>query len=335
MKRLLLLLLLHLTLIPVIEAQSDDTQTLHQNAKEFMKSGDYANATIILVRALEKSPNNLAIAKDLALSFYMESENIKAVNVLKPFVEKDQADAQAYQITGMAMRRMGQIKDADKLYKKALKMFPDSGPLYNDYGEFLWSNRDFSAIAQWEKGIEKEPRFPGNYFNAARYYFLSQDKIWGLIYGEIFINMESYSSRTAEIKTQLLDGYKKLFSDPDLLANTKNKNKFELAFLTSMNKQNSIVLRGLNPETLTMIRTRFILNWYREYADRFPLILFDIQKELLEKGLFQVYNQWIFGAAQNLNAFQNWTTRHPEEYASFNRYLQTRILQIPENQYYH
>ncbi|MCO6497326.1 MAG: hypothetical protein J5I50_06655 [Chitinophagaceae bacterium] len=334
MKRFLFLLVTSFIMLNTATGQEVDAPTLHENAREFMKSGDYANATIILVRAHEKSPNDLNIARDLAFSYYMESENIKCINTLKPFIDKDLADEQSYQITGMAMRRIGQIKDADKLYKKALRIYPTSGPLYNDYGEYLWSQKDFSAISQWEKGIESEPQFPGNYYNAARFYYFSQEKIWGLLYGEIFINLESYSARTAEIKNLLLDGYKKLFSDADLLANIKNKNRFEIAFLNSMNKQNSIVLRGLNPETLIMIRTRFILNWYREYADRFPFILFDIQKDLLEKGLFQVYNQWIFGAAQNLNAFQNWTTRHPEEYAAFNKYLQTRNLKIPANQYY-
>lgn len=316
-------------------AQSEDAATLHENAKKFMKQGDYANATVILVRAIEEAPFSIAIAKDLALSYYMQSENEKALSTLKPFLDKNNADAQAYQIAGMVFKRKGAIKEAEKIYKKAIKAFPESGPLYNDYGELLWGIQNYSAIEQWEQGIRAEPGFPGNYYNAARYYYLSKDKIWSIIYGEIFINIESYSSRTAEMKNILLDSYKKLFSEPDLLADTKGKNKFETAFLTAMNKQNSIVVRGINAQTLTMIRTRFILNWFRNFANKFPFFLFDIQKDMLEKGLFEAYNQWIFGASQNLSSYQNWISTHADDYNAFLQYLKERNLRIPEGQYYH
>lgn len=299
-----------------------------------MKQNDFANATVILVRAIGQAPSDIGIAKDLALSYYMQSDNTKALNTLKPFLDKNNADAQCYQIAGMIYKRTGQVKDAEKIYKKGIKSFPDSGPLYNDYGELLWNNRDLTAINQWENGIRAEPSFPGNYYNATRYYFMSKDKIWSLIYGEIFINIESYSSRTAEIKNILLDSYKKLFSESDLLADGKGKSKFEISFLTAMNKQNSIVLRGINAESLTMIRTRFILNWYRNYAEKFPFFLFDIQKYLLENGLFQAYNQWIFGASQDLNAYQHWISNHSDEYKAFLQYIKDRGLKIPKDQFY-
>ena len=315
--------------------QSDDPMTLHENARKFMQQGDYANATIILVRASEQAPFALAIAKDLALCYYMQNDNSKALSTLRPFIDKDNADEHSYQIAGMVYKKMSQPKEADKIYKKALKLFPKSGPLYNDYGDLLWAMKDYSAISQWEKGIKEDPSFSGNYFNAARYYYLSQDKIWSLIYGEIFINLESHSSRTAEMKNILMDSYKKLFSSPNLLADIKGKNPFEIAFLTGMNKQNDIVIRGLNVETLTMVRTRFILYWFQKEADQFPFMLFSIQKYMLENGLFQAYNQWIFGAGQNPGAFQNWVNTHKEEYDAFNKYFQNRNAVFSGIQYYH
>ncbi|MGH2563233.1 MAG: tetratricopeptide repeat protein, partial [Ginsengibacter sp.] len=173
------------------------------------------------------------------------------------------------------------------------------------------------------------------YYNACKYYFLSADKIWCVIYGEIFINIESFTSRTAEIKNVLLDGYKKLFADVDLLSNIRDKNEFEIAFLTTMNKQNSVVINGLDAETLTMIRTRFILDWDSVYAQKFPFALFDKQEQFLEEGLFPAYNQWIFGAAQNLSVYQNWISTHAEEYAALNKFQQGRIFKVPKGQYYY
>ena len=316
-------------------AQSEDAEKLHENAKAFMRQGDYANASLILTRAISLAPNNIEIAKDLAYDYYLQKENEKALETIKPLLEKDNADDQTYQIGGTIYRALGQDKDAEKLYKKAIKDYPHSGQLYNDYGEMLWSKQDYNAIKQWEKGVQQDPSYGSNYYNACKYYFLTADKIWSIIYGEIFINIESFTSRTAEIKNILLDGYKKLFADADLLSNIKDKNKFEVAFLTTMNKQNSVVINGLNAETLTMIRTRFILDWNQGYSKKISFALFDKQEQYLEEGLFSAYNQWIFGAAQNLSNYQSWIGTHAEEYAAFNKFQQGRIFKIPEGQYYH
>ena len=318
-----------------VVAQQDDVEKLHENAKTFMRQGDYANASLILIRALQQAPENIGIARDLAYDYYLQNENDKALNVLKGFLDNDNTDEQTYQLGGTVYSALGQVKDAEKLYKKALKIYPNSGPLYNDYGEMLLAKHDPAAIKQWEKGIEMDPSYGNNYYNACKYYYYTKEKVWCLIYGEIFVNIESFTSRTAEVKDILLDGYKRLFADADLLSNFNDKKPFEIAFLTCMNKQNNVVLRGINPETLTMIRTRFILDWDKDYADKYPFKLFQLQEELLEDGLFSAYNQWIFGASQNLASYQNWTGTHSEESGAFDKLQRDRIFKIPSGQYYH
>ena len=315
--------------------QQEDIDQLHQNAKAFMQQGDYGNAILILTRALQQDNQNLEIAKDLSLSYFLEKEDQKALDVIKPFVDNNNADDQAYQIAGTIYRRLGQEKEADKNYKDALKKFPNSGGLYNDYGELLFKNHDPEAIKMWEKGIEMDPSFGYNYYNASKYYYYNRNYIWSLLYGETFINIESFTSRTAEIKDLLLNAYKRLFADPDLLKNAKDKSAFEVAFLTCMNKQNDVVIRGVNPETLTMIRTRFILDWNRNYAKKYPFKLFELQEQLLEEGLFPAYNQWIFGASQNLAAYQNWTSNHADEAENFRKFKAGIIFKIRKGEFYH
>jgi hypothetical protein len=103
-----------------------------------------------------------------------------------------------------------------------------------------------------------------------------------------------------------------------------------------LNKQSNIATMGINPESLTMIRTRFILDWYNgDNATNFPSKLFDLQKQLLQEGLFDAYNQWIFGTAQNLNAYQNWVNTNPAAYSEFSNFQKNRIFKIPTGQYYH
>ena len=300
-----------------------------------MKQGDFPNATMVLNRALQFDPGNIAISKDLALSYYFQKNNSKALETINPLLEREDVDDQCFQIAGNIYKEMNMQKECEKIYKKGIKKFPGSGALYNDWGELLLAQGNHEAIKQWEKGIEQDPVYSKNYYNAAKYYFLSADKVWSILYSEIFINMEPLSSKTPEIKEMLLECYKKLFADVDLEQNNKDKNNFVKAYLQSMNKQTSQASLGLNAETLTMIRTRFILDWGSSNGSKFPYHLFDYQRQLLQEGMFDAYNQWIFGPAQNLSVFQNWINTHSTEYNAFNTFQKGRVFKMPGAQYYH
>ena len=312
-----------------------DAKELHETAKTYMRQGDYANASLVLTRALQQDPQNIKISKDLALDYFLQKENAKAVDVIKPLLDRDDVDYQIYQIAGKIYKALNDVKEAEKLYKKGIKKFPGSGPLYNDYGETLWSQGDVTAIKQWERGIEKDPQYSGNYYNAAHYYYFSTDKIWSIIYGEIFLNLETFTTRTAEMKGIMLENYKKLFNNLDAPKTGHEKNNFEQSYKEDIYKQSEIASTGITPETLIMIRTRFLLEWFHQNPDKYPFRLLDFHKELLQEGLFEAYNQWIFGVAQNLPAYQNWTITHPQEYNEFNRLQKSRIFKVPAGQYYH
>jgi hypothetical protein len=200
----------------------------------------------------------------------------------------------------------------------------------------LWSAKDFTAIEQWEQGIRVDPAYSGNYYNAAQYYFYTKDKVWSLIYGEIFINMESLGERGAAMKQLLLQAYKeKLFADADMTKDQQDlKSEFAKNFLLVMNKESSLANRGINPESLTMIRTRFILNWFNGYSVKYPFRLFDFHRQLLSEGMFEAYNQWLFGPVDNLAAYDNWTKTHPAEYNEFATFQKSRVFRMPPGQYY-
>ena len=335
MKRYLLLFCIFL-LAGVVSAQTDDPKTLYENAKTFMQRGDFDNAIIILNRALQLDKNNLDMQKDLAMSYYYKRDYVRALDQAKILLDRTDADVVCYQIGGNVYKALEEVKDCERVYKAGLKKFPNSGPLYSEYGELLWEKKDFSSIDQWERGIKVDPGYSGNYYNAARFYFYTKDKVWSLIYGEIFVNMESLSDRGAAMKQLLLQGYKeKLFADANVAAGQeKNKSEFSKAFLDCMSKQTSLLNRGVTTETLTMIRSRFILEWFDKYAGRFPYKLFDYHRQLLQEGIFNAYNQWLFGTVENLATYDTWTKAHDEEYKNFTAFQKTRVFKMPTGQYY-
>ena len=308
---------------------------LHDNARDYMQKGDYANAILILNRALGKQPGNIEIVKDLGLNYYYMKDYNKCIETLTRLFDRDDVDDQIFQIAGDAYWALEDAKGAEDTYRKGIKKLPNSGPLYNELGKVLWTKSDFTAIKQWEKGIENDPGFAGNYYNASKYYYFTLDKVWSLLYGEIFINIDPKSVFAPEIKNILFEGYKKLFADANIEKSNKDKSPFTIAYLKIMNKQSPLLTTGINTESVSILRTRFILEWDADYATKFPYKLFQLHKQYIQEGLFEAYNQWVFATEQNMPAYQKWIAAHPKEYAALNRFLQDRIFKVPAGQYYH
>ncbi|MGZ3951507.1 MAG: tetratricopeptide repeat protein [Flavisolibacter sp.] len=304
-----------------------------ETARTFMRNGDFDNAILVLNNALKQDANNIDMKKDLVLAYTYKRDFSKALELVKPMLEDENADEQTYQVAGNVYRALALYKDGEKTYKKALKKFPNSGPLYSEYGELLWDTKNYTAIEEWEKGIEVSPSYAGNYYNAASYYYFAKNKVWTLIYGEIFVNMESLTERSTEVKRMLLDTYKqKLFTDVD--KNDKKQGDFEKAVAATYDKQSSLTAKGITIESLNMIRTRFILDWFASYASKFPFKLFDYQQQLIREGMFEAYDEWLFGPVDNLAAFDQWAKTNSESYVKFTTFQKGRIFKMPQGQHY-
>ena len=77
MKKLLFFLLASFLAITIF-AQPDDVKTLHENAKTFMRSGEFDNAIVVLARALQQDKNNFEMQKDLVMCYYLKRDYAKA-----------------------------------------------------------------------------------------------------------------------------------------------------------------------------------------------------------------------------------------------------------------
>jgi tetratricopeptide (TPR) repeat protein len=318
-----------------LQAQTPDLPTMQETARNFIRQGDHNNAVLVLNKALQQFPDNLDLQKDLAFAYYLQRDYSKALAIIKPLMDRVDSDVQSFQIGGNIYKAINETKDCEKMYKTALRKFPRSGVLYAEYGELLGSTqKGADAIEIWEKGIEMDPGFASNYYMAANYYFYKENYCWSILYGEQFVNVESLSGRTAETKGMLLESYKKLFLQSDITAKSDKKNPFVQAFLSTLGAQSSLVSAGVSPDVLVMIRTRFLLSWDEKYATKFPYKLFDLHRQLLRDGMFTAYNQWLFGPAADLAAYDNWAKTHNDAYLAFVKYQRNRVYKIPAGQYY-
>jgi tetratricopeptide (TPR) repeat protein len=330
------LLLLLLCFAYTFSSYAQDAKQLHETAQGYLKEGDYQNAILVLNRALELEPNNTEILKEAVFANYLKRDFAKAIEIGKPLVDRPDADLRSFQLLGLAYKSIAEYKECEKMYKKGLKAFPNAGVLYSEYGEILAEKDVDNAIKLWEKGLEADANFSSNYYYVAKYYANNNELLWSILYSEIFLNLESYTKRSNEIKVLLLDQYKKFFATTDVPDNffAKKTNAFTNNVARVLLKQQNQAILGITPETLTAIRTRFILEWFDKYADKYPFRLFDHQRQLLQEGHFEPYNQWLFGAATNNEAYQEWQKNHEDEMVGYLAYTRKRIFKIPSGQQY-
>ncbi|CAN5131373.1 hypothetical protein BH11BAC6_BH11BAC6_12500 [soil metagenome] len=317
-------------------AQTQDAEALHQTGRSFMRQGDFAGALQAFDKALEIKPDDIDILKDKAFVYYLQRDFANTIALSKKIVARPDADAQSYQILGLAYKAIAQDKENETMYKEALSRFPSSGALNSDYGELLSANKkENEAIKYWEKGIAGDPNYSGNYYFATKYYAQKGNIVWGLLYGEIFINIESLSKRSDEIKTIVYGGYKNLFNDPSLLDDVKQTGTaFEKAFVTNLGNLTFLMRNNLTPESLTALRARFILNWFNGAGRQYPFRLFENQRTLLQEGYFDAYNQWLIGAVADTQQFQQWTLNHADDVKGLQQFQRNSLFKVPAGQYY-
>lgn len=313
----------------------ENADSLRQTARTLMQQGDLDNAIKVLDKAAELRPDDIDILKDQAYANYLRRDYSKAIEVSKKLIGRPDADVQSFQILGLTYKAIADYKEADKLYKTALEKFPNSAMLYSEYGELLAStDHAEEAIKQWEKGIETDPNISSNYYFASKYYAQKGDVLWALLYGETFVNIESLTQRTIEIKDILFQNYKKLFTENTLSDLQKRGTPFEKAVAGVYANLKDVISEDVTTEWLTVLRVRFILDWFDKYASQFPYRLFEHQRLMAQLGMLDAYDEWLFGASESTTNFQFWVHNHDEEMKDFQNYQKSVVYKIPAQQYY-
>lgn len=310
---------------------------IRKQATQLAQQSDFNGAVQALEDGLKQYPDNIDLLKDEAYIAYLGRDFQRSIQIGKQLVQKQDADVQSFQILGLAYKAIADYKEADKLYKDGLKKFPKSGVLYGEYGDMLMQyDNKHEAIVQWEKGIEADPNYSSNYYYATKYYSNANNIFWSIIYGEIFINIESLTRRSTEIKNLLLNNYKLVLAGKtnfDILKSSGSdfEKNVSSALIAAEETPNT---SDVTPDMITAFRVRFILKWNGSSSTSYPYHLFDFQTQLLREGLFDAYNEWMFGTIINKDRYDNWVYTHNDEAQDFTQYQRNVLFKMPSEQYY-
>ena len=291
--------------------------------------------------ALKFDPDNIVYKYESAYAYYALGKYQKVVDVLEKIVDDEKVYDQVYQLLGNAYDMLGNKKESIETYIEGLKKFPKSGCLHMEIGNLLYAHNIFTeAVLAYEKGVEVEPTYSSNYYHAAMLFSESDQEIWSMIYGELFINLEPNSKRAAEMSKALFFIYRhRIEIKGDTLGiyffqtgdTTKNKrNEFAITYLALI----VLAIQGekniyLNP--LDRIRTKFIDTYYEEGLNsKFPNVLFDYQKKIRDAGHFEAYNHFLLQKGDEED-FEDWKRKNKDKWEAFQIWYVQNPIKIDEN----
>lgn len=313
---------------------------MYRQAKDYLSKGAVDQAITILKQALQLDPQIPVLRRDLAYAQNIAGKPEEAWQTVSPLIDEGLADEQVYQIAGSALTKARDHKKARSILLSGLAKYPNSGVLNHEYGLYLEAaNEKEQAYASWLKGATREPGYHLNYYQLARMSAETDDHVWTLIYGELFVNMERYTARSQEMRRRMLDTYPKLFQKIATLAPAELKSlsqgrNFESAVLYTFSQLSPVVSDGFTTENLTMLRTRFIMAWTRLFQLKYPFTLYSYHDKMLRYGYFDAYNQWLFGKVENEQAFDGWNKFHPKAIADFENWAKTNKLILSAADFY-
>lgn len=349
MKKLLLVPACLLALsISTAYAQTDKEKAMAK-AQEAIKledtQGKFDEALVLLDEAQKLDPENYMYPYERAYTYTKKKEYQKAVDILQPLLKHANANGGTYQALANNYDILGQSDKAMETYETGLKMFPKAGEIYSELATMAMKKNDYKKGLQYmEQGIRMAPKFPTNYYKAAIIYCMAtKDAIWGMIYGEIFMNMEPNTQRTREISKLLFDTYKKnivFLSD----------NKWGSTFVTTVSVPTNAIPgqiplsmvfdqymimasqgeTGIDINSANRIRAKFI-SIFKEADAKTPYnnILFDFQAKIREAGHLEAYNYWLLNQGDQPN-FASWYANNKDKMDSFLKWVSTNRLVVDD-----
>jgi tetratricopeptide (TPR) repeat protein len=288
----------------------------------------------LLEEAQKLDPDRFDYPYEMAYAYYMKQDFKNAIKILEKNKNHKNVTERLFQLLGNSYDMAGQTQKAFDAYDEGLKRFPNSGIIYLEKGNVHWEKEEYAdALGYYEQGIEVDPAFPSNYYRATRIYCASSEPMWGLIYGEIFMNLERGSKRTEEISALLFNTYKKnitfnsdtniaiTLSGNQFTVNVDDKGEMKLPFglmvFEPIMSLSVIGEKSVTPKSLNNIRTRFVDYYFQnDHSTKYPNVLFEYQKTVKDAGHFEAYNRWLLMKG-NEDAFTDWNKTNKDKFDAF------------------
>ena len=334
---------------------SREEDSLLYVAASLIDEGDVDHARQILVDGAKRFPSNSAFVYEQCYILSAEKKHDECRKLLMTIIDAPDAEGTYHQLLGNTLDYLGEPAAAIAAYERGLVRFPDSGPLYLERGIMSAMKNDHEeAMKYWEEGIARDPSFASNYFHAARVWLQTKSPGWGLIYGEIFLNLEPKSERADLMrgalflswnqavsirngtpkeplrKGETMGGGVDLFHEIAItIEDTTKQPMFPFEFYysgTVMYSSAPYLAEGKEMMTIAdlhAIRSRFLDKWFQDtsISNHFAVDLFERQKTLRAAGLFEAYDYALFRSNETEKEYGRWEEKNAAKYFELQHWL--------------
>jgi tetratricopeptide (TPR) repeat protein len=334
-----------------LDAAAAQKSFVHGN--ELMHKENYKGAIEAYSDAVDLDSSKANYQFQLGLAHYFAKNYKITISVLHSLLKKFPADERYYSLMGSCYTETRNDKKAYSVLQEGLKKYPNSGNIHSQLGKIEYDHKNFNlAINFWENGVQADPMYPSNYYYLSLAYGSTKEKMWGIIYGEIFINLETNTERTYEIMKRVYDFYQQaifikspknkfaLFSDEvSRLSNEQIRDtmllhkNFSISF-NDISQRSLIVFKDkYNTQKLIEFRKRVIDLWYSKNRPLdFPIPIFDYQREIISEGYFEAYNYWLFSKGDP-KAFNDWLEINKKKYDEFIKWFLKHPFEVYQNNF--
>jgi len=309
-----------------------------------------------LSKAEKLDPDRIDYPYEIAYAYYLKKDYNETINVAIRLLSHKNVIDRVYQLLGNTYDVEGNPDKAIETYEAGLKVFPNSGKLHLEAGVVENARDNYNkAIQYWEAGIKAEPNYSSNYYWLAKTFSRTDERIWALLYGELFIDLELGSKRTEEISELLYENYQKSYvtlsdstgefhltkrgfeiviDDKKDLKQVKKKGlPFEGTFATVFSFSALDFQNTINPEAIYKARLNFVNNWFQKHSKNYPNSLFEFQKRIIEAGVFEAYCYYIISRG-DMNAFGDWQNKNQDKFNLFADWIQKNPIELDSKDLY-
>ena len=317
-----------------------------------MQEGNPGKASRLLQKAIKFNETFIPYYYRLAYAYHTDEEFESSNETLNYIIDKEQDNEMVYELLGENYIKLDSLDQAFNAYVKGIRKFPNEGVLYEEVGKLEMAKESYvAALEHFENGILMAPNYPGNYYWASKIYCNSTEEVWGLIYGEMFINLERNTNKTEEISALLYNTLKReiqinsdstisisicqdqnriIHEDDTIVKPSFGKSIVELNLIKSL-----VELDEISLESLDRMREDFIAHYFKNPSKYYKTHrLYEFHKELIDHGHFEAYNYWLLMMG-DVEAFKQWENDNKSQWIHFLEWFKVNSLEVNNPKTFH
>lgn len=301
-----------------------------ETGSSYFKQMQLDSAIYYFKRSLDAAPENYVPRLNLAVAYYYNNDLEKSEEQFTKLSYHNDNDILYYKLYTNVLINLKKYDDARATIQYGIAKFPNSAELYEEYGLiYTQDGRTDSSKVLWEKGVEVNPAYQGNYTRLKLYHKGIGDYVGMAYYLEMSLNLSRDLEQFRSLNKELYEVYQKGLSHNDsgakldlleeslatiILKRDEFHRKFQETFdaveMNSFPKDK----KRLTLDEIAKIKARFYEIWFKQgYETIKPNPITERIKLIRNAGLLEAYGYWLMSEG-NENELMAWATTNRDNF---------------------